>query len=68
VNVPPNDLPYLDRAQGLTSLTLAAAPAAIGRARHLVRFALDQWGLAALADDAELVASVVRLYPAGRER
>jgi anti-sigma regulatory factor (Ser/Thr protein kinase) len=30
---------------------------AIGRARQLVRFALSQWGLAALADDAELVAS-----------
>jgi anti-sigma regulatory factor (Ser/Thr protein kinase) len=57
VTVPGDELHYLDRAQGLTSLTLAAAPAAIGRARQLVRFALSLWGLAALADDAELVAS-----------
>jgi anti-sigma regulatory factor (Ser/Thr protein kinase) len=41
----------------MTSLTLAAAPAAIGRARQLVRFALSGWGLAALAEDAELVTS-----------
>jgi anti-sigma regulatory factor (Ser/Thr protein kinase) len=57
MTVPGNDLQYLDRAQGLTSLTLAAAPAAISRARQLVRFALGQWGLAALAGDAELVTS-----------
>jgi anti-sigma regulatory factor (Ser/Thr protein kinase) len=57
VSIPRDELAYLDRAQGMTSLTLAATPAAIGRARQLVRFALTQWGLAALADDAELVAS-----------
>jgi anti-sigma regulatory factor (Ser/Thr protein kinase) len=57
VSIPRDELADLARAQGVTSLTLAAAPAAIGRARHLVRFALTGWGLAALADDAELVAS-----------
>jgi anti-sigma regulatory factor (Ser/Thr protein kinase) len=57
VSIPRDELAYLDRAQGMTSLTLAAAPAAIGRARQLVRFALSGWGLAAMADDAELVAS-----------
>ena len=57
VSIPRDELADLDRAQGLTSLTLATAPAAIGRARQLVRFALSGWGLAALADDAELVAS-----------
>ena len=57
VSIPRDELAYLDRAQGVTSLTLAAAPAAIGRARQLVRFALSGWGLAALADDAELVTS-----------
>lgn len=57
VSIPRDELAYLDRAQGLTSLTLAAAPAAIGRARQLIRFALTQWGLAALAADAELVTS-----------
>lgn len=52
-----NDPAYLDRAQGLTSLTLTAVPTAIDRARKLVRFALSGWGLAALVEDAELVTS-----------
>jgi anti-sigma regulatory factor (Ser/Thr protein kinase) len=57
VSIPRDELAYLDRAQGMTSLTLAATPAAISRARQLVRFALSGWGLAALAEDAGLVAS-----------
>lgn len=57
MSIPRDELAYLDRAQGMTSLTLAAAPAAISRARQLVRFALTGWGLAALTADAELVTS-----------
>jgi anti-sigma regulatory factor (Ser/Thr protein kinase) len=52
-----DELPYPDRAQEVTSLTLAATPVAVSRARQFTRFALSQRGLAALAEDAELVVS-----------
>ena len=52
-----DDLPYPDRAQEVTSLTLAAAPAAVSRARQFARFALSARGLAGLAQDTELVVS-----------
>jgi anti-sigma regulatory factor (Ser/Thr protein kinase) len=52
-----DELAYPERAQGITSLTLAAAPAAIGISRQLVRLALTRWGLGPLAEDAELVVS-----------
>jgi anti-sigma regulatory factor (Ser/Thr protein kinase) len=52
-----DELAYPGRAQGITSLTLAAAPAAIGISRQLVRLALTRWGLGPLAEDAELVVS-----------
>ena len=49
--------PYPERAQGVTSVTLAATPEAVGCSRRLVHRALSRWGLAALAEDAELVVS-----------
>jgi hypothetical protein len=57
VTVPSDDLPYPDRAQEVTSLTLAATPAAVGRARQFTRFALSARGLAVVAEDTELVVS-----------
>lgn len=51
------DFPYPSRALGISFLTLAAVPAAVGRSRDLVRLGLDRWRLAALAPDAELVVS-----------
>jgi anti-sigma regulatory factor (Ser/Thr protein kinase) len=41
----------------MTSLTLAAGPAAVSRSRPLVRLALTRWGLGPLAEDAGLVVS-----------
>jgi anti-sigma regulatory factor (Ser/Thr protein kinase) len=52
-----DELRYPDRAQEVTSLTLAATPAAVGRARQFARFALSARGLGALAEDTELVVS-----------
>jgi anti-sigma regulatory factor (Ser/Thr protein kinase) len=52
-----DELWYPDRAQEVTSLTLAAAPAAVSRARQFARFALSARGLAVLAEDTELVVS-----------
>jgi anti-sigma regulatory factor (Ser/Thr protein kinase) len=52
-----DELPYPDRAQEVTSLTLAATPAAVSRARQFTRFTLSQRGLATLAEDTELVVS-----------
>ena len=57
MTAPSDELPYPERAQGVTFLTLAATPAAAGCARQLVRLTLSRWGLAALAGDAELVVS-----------
>jgi anti-sigma regulatory factor (Ser/Thr protein kinase) len=57
VTAPSDELPYPDRAQEVTSLTLVAAPAAVSRARQLARFALSAQGLGALAEDTELVVS-----------
>jgi anti-sigma regulatory factor (Ser/Thr protein kinase) len=57
VTAPSDDLPYPDRARGMTFLTLAATPTAVSCARQLVRLTLSRWGLAALAEDAELVIS-----------
>lgn len=51
------DFPYPSRALGISFLTLAAVPAAVGRSRDLVRFGLDRWRLAPLVPDAELVVS-----------
>ena len=51
--------PYPERAQGVTSVTLAATPEAAGRSRRMVRHALRRWGLAALTEDAELVVSEI---------
>jgi anti-sigma regulatory factor (Ser/Thr protein kinase) len=51
------DFPYPPRALGISFLTLAAVPAAVGYCRELVRLGLDRWGLAALAADAELIVS-----------
>jgi anti-sigma regulatory factor (Ser/Thr protein kinase) len=52
-----DELPYPDRAQEVTSLTLAASPAAVSRARQFTRFAVSARGLAVLAEDTELVVS-----------
>jgi anti-sigma regulatory factor (Ser/Thr protein kinase) len=52
-----DELWYPDRAQEVTSLTLAASPAAVSRARQFARFALSTRGLAGLAEDTELVVS-----------
>lgn len=52
-----DELPYPDQAQEVTSLTLAASPAAVSRARQFARFALSARGLAVLAEDTELVVS-----------
>jgi anti-sigma regulatory factor (Ser/Thr protein kinase) len=52
-----DELPYPDRAQEVTSLTLAATPAAVSRARQFARFALSARGLGVLAEDTELVVS-----------
>ena len=41
----------------MTFLTLAATPTAVRYSRQFVRLALKRWGLAALAEDAELVVS-----------
>ena len=49
--------PYPSRALGISFLTLAAVPAAVGRTRDLVRLGLDRWRLAPLVPDAELVVS-----------
>jgi anti-sigma regulatory factor (Ser/Thr protein kinase) len=57
VTAPSDDLPYPDRAQGLTFMTLAATPTAVSCSRQLVRLTLNRWGLAALVEDAELVMS-----------
>ncbi len=57
MTVPSDELPYPERAQGVTFLTLAATPTAVGHSRQLVRLALNRWGLAALTEDAELVVS-----------
>jgi anti-sigma regulatory factor (Ser/Thr protein kinase) len=57
VTVSSEHLPYPDRAREVTSLTLAATLPAVSRARQFTRFALSPWGLGALAEDAELVAS-----------
>ena len=51
------DFPYPSRALGISFLTLAAVPAAVGRSRDLVRLGLDRWRLAPLVPDAELVVS-----------
>ena len=51
------DFPYPSHALGISFLTLAAVPAAVGYSRELVRLGLDRWGLAALVADAELVVS-----------
>ena len=51
--------PYPERAQGVTSVTLAATPEAVGCSRRMVHRALSRWGLAALAEDAELVVSEI---------
>ena len=48
-----------NRTQGVTSVTLAATPEAVGCSRRLVHLALSRWGLAALAEDAELVVSEI---------
>lgn len=57
VTAPSDEFPYPDRAQGVTCLTLAAAPAAVSCSRQLVHLTLNRWGLAALIEDAELVIS-----------
>jgi len=57
VTVPSDELPSPDRAQGVASLTLAATATAVSCSRQLVRLTLSRWGLAALAEDAELVMS-----------
>jgi hypothetical protein len=51
------DLPYPSHALGVSFLTLAAVPAAVGYGRELTRAALERWGLAPLAADAEMVVS-----------
>ena len=51
------DFPYPSRALGVSFLTLAAVPAAVGRSRDLVRLGLDRWRLAVLVPDAEMVVS-----------
>jgi anti-sigma regulatory factor (Ser/Thr protein kinase) len=51
------DVPYPFRALATSFLTLAAVPAAAGCSRHLVRLALNRWGLARMTGDAELVMS-----------
>ncbi len=57
MTAPSDEFPYPDRAQGETSLTLAATPTAVSRSRQLVHLALSRWGLAALIEDAALVMS-----------
>ena len=57
MTVPSDELPYPDRAQGMTFLTLAATPTAVSCSRQLVHLTLNRWGLAALIEDAELVIS-----------
>ena len=57
MTTPSDELPYPDRAQGMTSLTLAATPTAVSCSRQLVRLTLNRWGLRALTEDAELVIS-----------
>ena len=57
VTAPSDEFPYPDRAQGVTSLTLAAIPTAVSCSRQLVHLTLNRWGLAALIQDAELVIS-----------
>lgn len=54
-----DEFPYPERAQGVTSVTLAATPTAVRCSRRLVRLALSRWGLTALAEDAELVVSEI---------
>jgi anti-sigma regulatory factor (Ser/Thr protein kinase) len=57
VTAPRDELRDPGRAQEVASLTLAAVPAAVGRARQFARFALNARGLAGLAADTELVVS-----------
>jgi anti-sigma regulatory factor (Ser/Thr protein kinase) len=57
VTAPSDELRYPGRAQEVTSLTLAATPAAVSRARQFARFAVSARGLAGLAEDTELVVS-----------
>ena len=57
MTAPSDELPYPEQAQGVTFLTLAAIPTAVRCSRQFVRLALKRWGLAALAEDAELVVS-----------
>jgi anti-sigma regulatory factor (Ser/Thr protein kinase) len=51
------DFPYPSHALGISFLTLAAVPTAVGCSRQLIRLGLNRWGLAHLIEDAELVAS-----------
>ncbi len=51
------DLPYPSDALGVSFLTLAAVPAAVGSSRELARSALERWGLVPLVADTELVVS-----------
>ncbi len=51
------DLPYPSRALSISFLTLAAVPTAVGCSRQMIRLALNRWGLARMADNAELVVS-----------
>ncbi len=51
------DFPYPSRALGISFLTLAAVPTAVGCSRQLVRLGLIRWGLPRLVEDAELVVS-----------
>jgi anti-sigma regulatory factor (Ser/Thr protein kinase) len=57
VTAPGDESPYLDRARGVTSLTLDATVAAVSSARRFARSAVTWWGLGVLAEDAELVVS-----------
>jgi anti-sigma regulatory factor (Ser/Thr protein kinase) len=51
------NFPYPSYALGISFLTLAAVPAAVGYSRELVRLGLERWGLTALLEDAELIVS-----------
>lgn len=57
MTTPSDEFPYPDRAQGITSVTLAATPAAVRCSRQLVALTLNRWGLAGLVEDAALVMS-----------
>ncbi len=60
------DLPYPSDALGVSFLTLAAVPAAVGSSRELARSALERWGLVPLVADAELVVSELATNAVGR--